>query len=65
MQQAQFFAAGVLIIWLIGTGKLAALMDALRTDPNTGAKSVGSTDPNTGNNVPGSGGNPQISPGVG
>ena len=33
MQQAQFFIVGVLFMWLIGTGKLAALMTALRTSP--------------------------------
>lgn len=34
MEQAQLFLFGVLLIWLIGTGKLAALMSALRTDPS-------------------------------
>ena len=33
MQQAQFFMFGVLLIWLIGSGKLAALMAALRSSP--------------------------------
>jgi hypothetical protein len=35
MQQAQVFAAGALIIWLIGTGKLGALMTALATTPKS------------------------------
>jgi hypothetical protein len=33
MQQAQFFLFGVLLIWLVGSGKLATLMAALRADP--------------------------------
>jgi hypothetical protein len=33
MQQAQFLIFGILLIWLIGTGKLAALMTALRNAP--------------------------------
>jgi hypothetical protein len=33
MQQAQFFIFGVLLIWLVGSGKLAALMAALRNPP--------------------------------
>jgi hypothetical protein len=34
MQQAQFFIAGVLMIWLVGSGKLASLMMALRNPPS-------------------------------
>jgi hypothetical protein len=33
MQQAQAFVFGVVLIWLIGTGKLAALAAALRNAP--------------------------------
>jgi hypothetical protein len=60
MQQAQLFLFGIILIWLIGTGKLNALMQALKSDPSTGI--APSTPPAS---VPGSGGNPQISPGVG
>jgi hypothetical protein len=34
MQQAQMFLFGVILIWLIGTGKLAALMSALKNTPS-------------------------------
>jgi hypothetical protein len=60
MQQAQMFLFGIILIWLIGTGKLVALLNALKNDPNSGGGA--SISPAS---VPGSGGNPQISPGVG
>jgi hypothetical protein len=46
VNQAQFFIAGVLMIWLIGTGKLAALMDALRNAPAGASSNPDPTDPN-------------------
>lgn len=33
MQQLEFFLLGLLVVWLTGTGKLAALWQALKSTP--------------------------------
>ena len=41
MQAVQFFLFGLLIVWLVGTGKLAAFVDALRNAPSGGGGNDG------------------------
>lgn len=35
MQAVQFFMFGLLVVWLTGTGKLAAFINALKTAPTS------------------------------
>lgn len=46
MEALQFFLVGVLLVWLLGSGKLAAFVNALRNDPNAGAASQPTPPPN-------------------
>jgi hypothetical protein len=39
MMQVQFFLFGLLLVWFIGTGKLAALMSALASTPAKNSES--------------------------
>lgn len=51
MEALQFFLVGVLLVWLLGTGKLAAFVNALRNAPATtgpGNTQPGQTNPATG-----------------
>lgn len=36
MAQVQFFLFGLFLIWFTGSGKLRALIDALRNEPKSG-----------------------------
>jgi hypothetical protein len=55
MMQAQFFITGVLLIWLVSTGKLGALMSALAADPSptrpTSSQPSGTTGINPGGGI--------------
>jgi len=52
MQQTQFFLFGLLVVWLTGTGKLAAFVKALRDPAPAGSAGDSSSgahvDPSTG-----------------
>jgi hypothetical protein len=47
MQQVQFFLFGLLIVWLVGTGKLKAFFAALATTPATTPPVSGVVGPGT------------------
>jgi hypothetical protein len=43
MQAVQFFLFGIIIVWLVGSGKLAAFVNALRGPSGSGGGAGGGT----------------------
>jgi hypothetical protein len=66
MMQVQFFLFGLLLVWFIGTGKLAALFAALATTPvPSGSPSAPDVQPNPANPLTPPNVNPPSNPSAG